>query len=348
MHPYFYCLSILLLVLLNSCQSPNPTSSQPSSPHPYLAIKGETMGTYYAIQYSDAKRQNYQSAIDSLLAAFNQSLSTYISNSIISQVNQAQAQQEVTVDDFFTLVFQYAQHINQETNGAFDPTVMPLVNAWGFGFQKRDNPPDTSTIDSLKNMIGLNHFFLEEKENGKTVITKDVKGSALDFSAIAKGYAVDLVARLLKDKGSQHFMVDIGGEVKTFGRNSKGQVWTIGIDQPLDSIKERRLEHAVYVDHQAVASSGNYRNFYIKDGIKYAHTINPQTGYPELSRLLGVSIFAPTCLEADAYATACMVMGLEKAKQFVKNKAGVEAILIYANEQNELESVVTSGVKLKE
>ncbi len=355
--PYLFLLSIGLCFL--ACQNQEKSSTTTSNPDiviiddgatkqlPTVKFLGSTMGTYYAITYIDEQERNFQKEIDQLLADFNQSLSTYIPNSVISKLNKAPVGEEVTVDSTFIRVLNHSITVHQKTDGAFDPTVMPLVNGWGFGYDKSKKGLSEDEVKQLLKLVGLNQFILRNF-GSQSVVLKKIQGAELDFSAIAKGYGVDLIADFLKQKGIENFLVDIGGELVAKGRNNRQDIWTVGIDRPEFQQKNvRKLEHAVFLNNRAIATSGNYRNYYTKDGVKYAHTINPKTGYSEQSNLLSVSIFAPTCLEADAYATACMVMGLEKAEQFVKNEANLDALFIFRNDQGEMESRMTAGVKTK-
>ena len=223
------------------------------------------------------------------------------------------------------------------TEGAFDPTVMPLVAAWGFGPDSRDTP-SPNEVDSLLLSVGFENVFFDDKAVCK--LNPEVQ---LDFSAIAKGYAVDLVMMWLKDKGLENVFVEIGGEIAASGVNHKNKPWAVYIEKPDEN--QRTVQAVVSLNNIAIATSGNYRNFYVKDGKKYAHTISPFTGYPVQHSLLGVSVFARTCAAADAYATAFMVLGLDKAKQIVNQQADIEAYFIYSDQQGVLQALATSGIK---
>ena len=218
------------------------------------------------------------------------------------------------------------------TDGAFDPTVAPLVNAWGFGF-KSGQLPDSAQVDSLLALVGLRHIRLQE---GRVV--KDNPLSILDFSAIAKGYGVDRAADVLRSHGIKNFMVEIGGEVVTEGTNEKGEAWRIGINKPVEDSTSvnAELQEVISLSGKAVATSGNYRNFYVKDGRKIAHTINPLTGYPVQQDILSSTVIASTCAEADAFATAFMVMGLKKAQEVLASQPALEAYFIYTDEGGNL------------
>ena len=328
-----------LFVLLFGCNS---------SPAPRLVeFKGETMGTFYAVKYIAAPKNHYQKQIDSLLLVVNQSLSTYIPTSTVSKVNRYHQIGPVPVDAHFAKVFERAKKIHHDTDGAFDPTVMPLVNAWGFGYEKNANPPDGEKIDSLLQLVNFGVVELNPQPGSRQMLLNKLDPNVqLDFSAMAKGYGVDVIAEFLEKMGVTDYLVDIGGELRAKGKSGKGNAWSVGIDKPLDA-QSRQLQNAVELNNRAIATSGNYRNFYVKDGKKYAHTINPKTGYPEASQLLSVSVFAPDCMTADAYATAFMVMGWHKAAKLANLHDHLDAFFIIGGENGELTTDATRGVVVK-
>lgn len=254
------------------------------------------------------------------------SLSPFNKTSIISRINR---NEKVKVDEMFSEVFQLAEKISGDTDGAFDITVAPMVNAWGFGF-KTGNPPTRQTIDSLRAIVGFHTVSLQDgyiiKKNPKTM---------LDCSAIAKGYGTDVVARFLKKKGVQNFMVEIGGEIVVNGNSEKLQPWRIGINKPTDDSlnTSQAIQDVVSVSNIAMATSGNYRNFYYKNGKKYAHTIDPKTGYPVQHNILSATVFADDCATADAYATSFMVLGLDGAKKILEKHPELCAYLIYSDQK---------------
>ncbi|MEQ8358472.1 MAG: FAD:protein FMN transferase [Cytophagales bacterium] len=302
----------------------------------YIQIEGNTMGTTYHIKYIDDKKINYKSEIDDLLVDFNQSLSTYISDSEISQFNQSDS--IIFKSEFFLPVLIKAKEVYEFSNGSFDPTVMPLVNAWGFGFKNSENI-DSTDIDSLMQFVGFEHIIYNEKS-----INKDTSGVMLDFSAIAKGYAVDLIGEYLEERGIKNYMVEIGGEVRCRGKNNKNSIWLIGIDNPKYNEDGKSLKATVKLENLSLATSGNYRNFYVKEGVKYAHTINPITGYPVDHTLLSASVFSEDCMTADAYATAFMVMGTEETME-LSQKLGLMIYLVYSNENGETVSYMSDGLR---
>ena len=305
-----------------------------------VLLEGRTMGPIgYRIKYLSSSGTSYQAEVDSLLQAFNQSLSTYIPDSEISRFNATDSL--AFESPFFYPVLETSQKIFEITGGAFDPTVGPLVNAWGFGPNKQPSA-DTSKVDSLMKFVGFDKITFTP-----SYIIKEVPGMYLDFSAIAKGYAVDLVAGFLSANEVENYMVEIGGEVVCKGKNEKGEFWLIGVDNPdLDAISEN-IAATVYIENRAMATSGNYRNFYEANGKKYAHTIDPVSGRPIQHSLLSASVFANNCMTADALATACMVMGVEKSIELFESQAEWDAILLYSGSGGKIYSHSTSGIKDK-
>ncbi|MCB0644309.1 MAG: FAD:protein FMN transferase, partial [Phaeodactylibacter sp.] len=320
--PFLFGYLGLLCFTLLSCKRA-PTTVTENTEGPYVRVEGKTMGTYYRVQYQDSLGRDFKHELDALLVEMNDELSTYIDSSTISRFNQAEESLEIggaleLIDantlqqsgpdtlkntHFVRNLFR-AQQIYEKTKGSFDPTVMPLVNYWGFGYtaKKPVTAVDSLKVKELQLLVGLNNIAYE---NG--ILYKSLPGVQLDFSAIAKGYAVDQLAAFLEDKGAVNYLVDIGGEMMAHGSSQRGGVWKIGINTPREEADIEDYEVIVDLDNQALATSGNYRNFYDFEGRKYAHTINPKTGFPELSTLLSASVFAPDCATADAYATSFMV-----------------------------------------
>ena len=303
---------------------------------PFRTNEGLVFGTVYKITYQHA--DDLQNEIKEAMLEVDNSLSPYNPNSIITRINH---NQDTTLNEHFTHVFELAQQISAETEGAFDITVAPLVNAWGFGF-KHSIDIEPSVIDSLRQFIGYQKIKLVD---GKMV--KEDPRLMLDCSAIAKGYGVDRVARLLDKKGVQHYMVDIGGEVVVKGKNSRMKTWRIGINKPVeDSLSiNQELQTILEVSRVGMATSGNYRKFYYKDGKRYAHTIDPRLGTPIQHNILSATVLAKDCTTADAYATAFMVMGLEKAKAFCEQHPELNAYLICAGEGDSYEIYYTPGME---
>ncbi len=298
--------------------------------------EGYIFGTIYHLTYEHDT--NLSEEVEAKLNAFDWSLSTYKEESVISKINKNVSDE---TDEYFRIVFNRAKEITAITNGAFDMTVAPLVNAWGFGFSKKDSVTD-EMISDLMNSVGMNLISLK----GDKVI-KERKGVMLDGSAIAKGYAVDVIADLFEAEGIINYMVEIGGEMRVKGQNPKGNYWKVGIDKPIDDpdVLQRELQEVITITDVALATSGNYRNFYLKDGKKYAHTISPFTGYPVDHQLLGASVLASDCMSADAYATAFMVLGVEQSMVIVEADKSLEAYFISEGENGEYNIVMSSGFK---
>lgn len=319
----------------------------------YKELDGKTMGTTYHITYFGAS--DYQAAIDSLLKVINQEVSTYIPTSTISQFNQADssydlglaaqdtAHPQYLTRKHFIINFLRSKEIFELSKGAFDPTVMPLVNYWGFGYtpEKRTiGDIDSLIVDSLLQYVGFSYVAYDNTE-----LVKDQAGVQLDFSAIAKGYAVDELGRFLESRGVRDYMVEIGGEVRARGKNEKGEFWNLGINLPNEDAALEDLIATVRLPNLSLATSGNYRNYYEIDGVKYSHTINPFTGFPERNNLLSASIFFEDCMTADALATTCMVMGYEKAVEFIDGIPGAEAYFVYGNSDGKIKTNMTEGLK---
>ncbi len=301
-----------------------------------IHITGYTMGTIeYNVKYLYAEENVSKAKIDSTLIAFNESLSTYIPDSEISTLN---LKGSVTNPSSLLMdVLRTSETIFAQTSGAFDPTVGPLVNAWGFGPNKRLEMPDSSKISGLMSQIGFNKIKISND-----LVTMDSL-MFLDFSAIAKGYAVDQVAMLLESNDIQNYLVEIGGEVRAKGISDKQKSWKIGIEDPVVANDERKLLAIVGLDGKSMATSGNYRNYYKMGDRIIAHTIDPRTGYNTNHNLLSVSVFALDCMTADAYATAFMVLGLEESKSLA-NANGLEVFLIYQQADGTLASYVSPGL----
>ena len=293
---------------------------------PYQHNSGYIFGTTYNITYQCA--DDHKADIEKVLADVDASLSPFNDTSIITHVNR---NEDVVLDDFFLDVFRLALRINEDTEGAFDITVAPLVNAWGFGFKNGVNP-DEKVIDSLRQVVGFQKVRLE----GDKIVKTDPR-VMLDCSAIAKGYGVDVVANLLRKYGIKNFMVEIGGEVVTSGINPDRLPWRIGVTKPTDDSLSinNELQTVINVTDKAMATSGNYRNFYYKGGRKYAHTIDPKTGYPVQHSILSATVIADDCATADAYATSFMVLGLEKSKKVLERHPEMMVYFIYSDEKGQ-------------
>lgn len=326
-----------LVALLFSCKNaPDATAL------PYLTLEGKTMGTYYRITYGDSLNRNFQPDIEQFLQDFNQEVSTYIPTSTISQFNQSETGIDIAGKAYFIGNIEKSRIVFEQSGGAFDPTVMPLVNYWGFGYtpKKPVTQVDSAAVDSLRRFVGMHLVTLDG-----TTLRKALPGVQLDFSAIAKGYAIDEIAEWLEQRGVQHYLIDIGGEARAKGGNARGATWTIGINLPKEDAAATDLQTAVELRNRAIATSGNYRNFYEVDGVKYGHEINPATGYPKRTRLLSASVFAADCATADAWATAFMIMGLEKSLVVAEQLPHIEAYFIYGAPGGDLQTRYTQGLE---
>lgn len=322
---------ILILSIISSCQ--------PVKKSEYKKISGFAQGTTYSITYENSAKIDFTDAIDSLLKAFDKSLSIYDSASIISRINNNDT--TVKIDDWFAEVFNKSAEVNKISGGAFDITVGPVVNAWGFG-----NGPvakhDTAYIQNLLQFIGMEKLEL----SGKKVIKKfpEVK---IDVNAIAQGYSVDVVCRFFESKGIKNYLVEIGGEVRGKGTNAKDILWHIGIDKPADGnmMPGSELQAVIEIDNKALATSGNYRAFYVENGVKYAHTIDPKTGFPAHNTLLSATVVCDDCITADAYATTFMVLGVDKSKELLKTLKGIEVYFVYSDDQGNYQVYFSDGMK---
>ena len=321
---------LICILILTSCQENGKK---------YYFDEGGIFGTFYHIIYEHTGDKNLHEDILVKLTEFDLSLSTYKPQSVISRVNTNDT--SVVLDHYFLTTLKRGMEISKITDGAFDMTVAPLVNAWGFGFKNKMDP-DMIPVDSLLGIVGYTKVRLE---NGK--IIKDDPRIMFDASAIAKGYGVDVIADFLEEQGVSNYMVEIGGEIRAKGKNDKGRIWRVGIDKPIDdpSIMSREIQDVIQIENGAMATSGNYRQFYIKDGKKYAHTIDPRKGYPVQHSLLSATVIASDCMSADAYATSFMVLGLNKSIEIVEKNPVLEAYFIYADSLGNYKFYVTEKLK---
>lgn len=302
-----------------------------------ITVSGKTMGTTYRVVYLDGSRRDFKASIDSVLTVFNQSLSTYIPDSELSRFNQSDSL--VFGLPYMLPVLQKSREVYERSGGAFDPTVGPLVNVWGFG-PDGARPKDSIDINKLLPLIGFDKISFDEE-----MVRKSQPGMYLDFSAIAKGYAVDVVASLLEGRGLSNMLVEIGGELVARGVNDKGEIWKVGINQPDEKDLTNELFSIVALDNKALATSGNYRNYYEVDSVRYSHTIDPRTGYPVQHGLLSATVVASDCMTADAYATALMVMGTQNAISLLDQVTELEAFLIYNDESGKMQTYVSESLK---
>ena len=303
---------------------------------PYQKDDGVIFGTTYHIIYQNDKKLTNE--IEAIFAAIDESLSPFNKNSIITKVNN---NIPVNLNDYFIDVFNFSMRIAKLTNGAFDPTVAPLVNAWGFGF-KENQEVSPKSIDSLRHIVGYQNISIKANK-----VVKQNPKITLDFSAIAKGYACDVIANMFKENNISNFMIEVGGEIVAHGVNPNNDKWNIGIASPIDNNEsiDNSYQAVISISDNALATSGNYRNFYYKNGKKFAHTIDPKTGYPVQHSLLSATVIAPTCAIADAYATSFMVMGMDKAKHILNKHKELKAYFIYTDENGNNKTWFSQSLK---
>ena len=335
-----------LFVLILSCNNEEKQDTAEASF--YYQTKGYAQGTTYSIIYEDSKKRDLSIAIDSVLKAVDQELSIYVDSSTISNVNKLAVDSMLSVKDkpLFIECYNIAKEVYSKTNHSFNPALYPLVKYWGFlNFEKEDLQHQQSEIDSLLQLIDFSDNALELKAE---TITKH-KICNIDFNAVAQGYSVDVIATHLENLGIKNYMVEVGGELKTKGKNAKNKKWRIGIDKPLENTSpgENEFQIIVSISDKALATSGSYRKFYEKEGIKYSHTISPFTGKPVQHQLLSTTVVTDNCGKADAYATAFMVLGVEKTKTFLaQNKSlNLAVYLVFSDNKNGWKTWQTESFK---
>lgn len=352
---HFYWL-IFLVVLVCSCK--NDTQKPQDN---YVSLSGLTMGTTYSVSFkaSPSLAAKYQKDIDSILVDINQSLSTYIPSSTISQINNDSVgikteillngsysnfiKYALPIDVHFIVNFEQSDEVFKKSSGFFDPTIMSLVNYWGFGYtdKKAITKIDSQKVSSILKDIGFLKWSMSKSIDSFQLL-KPI-GAQLDFSGIAKGYGVDVIAQYIQDQGIQDFLVEIGGEIFAKGKNRKNKAWSVALNKPKIDAPINQAIAAVNIDGIGLASSGNYRNYYKVDGQYYGHEINPKTGYPEINDLLGVSVIAPNCMLADAYATAFMVIGYQESKSLIERFNDMEACFFTSGQEGEITQSTSSG-----
>ena len=315
------------LVVLSCCDRPPQK----------IVLQGLAQGSYYAVTYFDEQGRNFQHEVDSIFHAVDVSVNLWVDSSIISKVNRNEA---VTLDSIFIDNFNIAQQAAQLSNGYFDPTISPIVAAWGFSYKNGDSITP-QLIDSLKGLVDYRKIRIE---NGKVV--KDNPAIQLDFNAIAQGYTSDLIARFLESRGITNFIVDTGGEIMARGSKPNGSLWIVGIEKPAENMDaERIVQTRITLRDKGLVTSGSTRKYVERNGRRYSHCIDPTTGYPVEHQVLSVTVLAESSVWADALASICMVMGREASLPLIESMDGVEAYYIFANEQNTLETFATEGFK---
>jgi thiamine biosynthesis lipoprotein len=313
------------------------------------AIQGKTQGTTFIVKTSEDTLLTTPNEISNLLMLFDSQLSGYIPSSVLSKFNAYNKEEalDISVHPEFQLCYELSQDVYKRTNGAFDPSVFPLVKAWGF-FKEMNTPPTASEIDSILTFTSFENNKHHSLKNG--VLKKLDPRFELDFNAIAQGLSVDYLADFLDEKGHNDYFIEIGGEIRAKGVNNERKPWIVGIDQPTDEndgSNERKLENYLSLNNVSVATSGNYRKFYEKDGKRYSHTLNPKKGYPVEHNLLSATVISQSAAIADAYATAFMTMGVNSTMDFIKNNPdlNIEVYLLFENEEGRIERAYSDDFK---
>ena len=336
--------SSIIFILLLWCIS---CSNQPSQ----IELSGFTMGTTYNIKIIPEKdsilstkliKQN----IDSVLISVNYQMSTYLFDSEITQFNNHESTTSFTVSNDFSLVVERALHWSKLTDGAFDITIVPLLYLWGFGpgqaSELGDIFPEEHAVQKRRTHVGY-----EKLTTNKYYLQKKDPFIKIDLNAIAKGFGVDAVYSFLESIGMNNIMVEIGGEVRTKGENRKNEPWMIAVETPdLESAGSKTISWALPLESKAMATSGDYRNYYEIDGIRYSHEIDPRTGYPAQTGVASATVVATNCMDADALATALIIMGAESGLQFIEKLDGVEAFLILREGNDNYRTIKSSGMKI--
>lgn len=314
-----------VLALLSSCVN------QPQK----IVLQGLAQGSYYAITYFDELNRNFQHEIDSIFHAVDMSVNLWVDSSVISKVNR---NEEVTLDSIFIDNFRIAQKAARLSDGYFDPTISPIVAAWGFSYKSGDSITP-QLIDSLKQLVNYQKIRIE---NGKVV--KENPNMKLDFNAIAQGYTSDLIASFLESRGIKNYLVDTGGEIMARGSKPNGQPWIVGIEKPAKNWdSEQVVQTRITLRDKGLVTSGSTRKYVERNGRRYSHCIDPKTGYPVEHNVLSATVMAENSVWADALASICMVMGIEKSLPLIESMDGIEVYYIFVNDQNELETFATEG-----
>ena len=342
-----YILLLSLSILLTACGG-SEKSKKTENKEAWKSVEfyGNAQGTTFSIICGDSINVTTDD-IEKILDNFDLALSSYLDSSIVSILNHSPVGKFSYHDEYnyFNRCYKLSQTVYDLTNGAFDPTVYPLWAAWDF--DEGGNVPDSATVDSLRALVGFRngyHFTYnpDPDTNGVYTILKNTPNARVGFDAIAQGLAVDVVAEFLEAKGADNYYVEIGGELRVKGVNSEGELWRIGIDKPVEgsSAETREIQEVIQLKNKSIATSGSYRKFFIRDGVKYSHTIDPRTGYPVQHTLISASVVTESCAMADAFATAFMVMGAEKAMDFVYEhpELDLDVYFIFINDKGRNET----------
>lgn len=327
--PLYICIAFLVA----SCGKPQETIMQTN--------EGFALGTTYNVQYEVFnEKDNYQDEIENVFHDVNLSISAYLPTSDISRINRGEA--DVVIDDYFKTVYNFSREVYEKTDGFFDPSVGALVNAWGFGPEKPINNLDQKQVDSIMKFTGFDKVNITNE--GKVV--KQHPYITFDFNALGKGYAIDLIGKMFDEKGVKNYIIEVGGEILTKGKNTKKvKKWTVAIDSPIQDSDERQYIELIALENKAMATSGNYRKFRVdpETGDHYVHILNAKTGYPMKNNVLSVSVIAENCMKADAYATAFMVMPYEKTKELLSKLPDVDAYIVSRDQYGNIQKYITKG-----
>lgn len=303
---------------------------------PFYKLSGPTMGTKYNITVQTNYPEAVQQSIDSILADFNLSMSAYIDTSTLTYLNMADSIFcfDSKKDPYFEPIFKAAKEVYKNSNGAFNPAIAPLVNYYGFGYKekKKLEKLDTVIVKEILKLLAFDSIYMTKNDDGTMCVHKPSKLVMLDFNSLSPGYAVDVLARFFEKKGMRNYMIDVGGEMRALGLNDRKKEWVIGINKPVEGVAETEIELPLLISNKSLATSGNYRNIYESKGQKFAHIINPITGMSQPTDILSATVIADDCVLADAYATAFMVLGIEKSIELLTQLNGIEACFIYDNE----------------
>ena len=319
-----FLIALLLVSCFVGCRREKP-----------IVLSGEAQGTFYSVQYYDPQGRNLQQAIDSIFADFDLTASLWVDSSLLRRINRNETD---TVNALFASLLQKSIDINRYTDGAFDCRIGRLVQLWGFSFKQREEP-DSIHLEQLLKAAHANINL----EAGK--IVKQDTATELDFNAIAQGYTSDMIGAYLESVGVMNYIINVGGEVLAHGSKANGSLWTVGVERPAaNQYSAPEVQTAIQLDNLALVTSGNYRKFYEKDGIKYSHTIDPSTGRPVSHSLLSVSVVDSCAWRADAMATAYMVMGLDNARAFIsqhRGEPGTGAVYFIYDNNGEMQTYAT-------
>ncbi|EIJ38881.1 membrane-associated lipoprotein involved in thiamine biosynthesis [Galbibacter orientalis DSM 19592] len=333
---HYLILSFVVSLIFVSCSSTDKEAD-------FKVEQGYALGTTYTIKYEATdEEQNLKPLIEAVFDTVNMSMSTYLPTSDISAINRGDS--TIAVDKYFKEVYVTAKEVYKKTGGFFDPTIGALANAWGFGPEMAIDHMKKSEVDSLLEFTGFDKVYMSDDQR----IIKKNKNIYLDFNALAKGYTIDLIGRMFDRNKVKNYLIEVGGEILTRGNSkttNKVKNWVVAIDSPTQDTEQRVLIAKVQLKDKAMATSGNYRKFRVDEetGEHYVHIINPLTGYPQKSNVLSVSVVAQTCMVADAYATALMVMPLDKAKELLKSTSEIDAYIISADKDGDLVEYKTKG-----